>query len=234
MIGGYGWDSIVGGQGITGTAAGGARGDGYGTAGLPGAPAPAPSPTDGGAEWGGGGGGGFGGVSSGGLSSGPQFNFGETPVFAFDDFTAPSFDSVKNDPGYQFRALEGQKALERAAAAKGVLRTGGTLKDLMTFGQNMASQEYAQAYDRALKGYDTNRQTRLAEFAPQFQAWQTLANAERARGMAAFQREFDVYSMANANSQRQADRAHDVVMGLPSVPVPPMQVPGNTGKAGGY
>ena len=32
------------------------------------------------------------------------------------------------DPGYQFRLSEGQKALERSAAAGGSLGSGGTLK----------------------------------------------------------------------------------------------------------
>ena len=63
------------------------------------------------------------------------------------DFQAPN---VTDDPGFKFRMAEGQKALERSAAAKGTLLTGGTLKDLGQYSQGLASQEYANAYGRAL------------------------------------------------------------------------------------
>lgn len=63
------------------------------------------------------------------------------------DFTPPN---VTEDPGFKFRMQEGQKALERSAAAKGTLLTGGTLKDLQNFSQGLASQEYANAYGRRL------------------------------------------------------------------------------------
>lgn len=56
------------------------------------------------------------------------------------------------DPGYQFRFDEGQRAVERGAAAKGNLLSGGTLKDLTKYAQGAASQEYANAYQRAATG----------------------------------------------------------------------------------
>lgn len=59
-------------------------------------------------------------------------------------------DTLKNDPGYQFRLAEGQKALERSAAARGNLNSGATLKNLSRFGQDFASNEYQNAYNRAL------------------------------------------------------------------------------------
>lgn len=54
------------------------------------------------------------------------------------------------DPGYGFRMSEGLKALERSAAARGLLQSGGTLKDITRFGQNLASQEYENAFSRYL------------------------------------------------------------------------------------
>lgn len=57
---------------------------------------------------------------------------------------------IANDPGYQFRLSEGQKALERSAAAKGGLFSGGTLKDLTRYGQNFASNEFQNVYNRAM------------------------------------------------------------------------------------
>jgi hypothetical protein len=50
---------------------------------------------------------------------------------------------LETSPGYQFRLGEGLKALERSAAARGTLLTGGTLKGLARYGQDYASNEYA-------------------------------------------------------------------------------------------
>lgn len=61
------------------------------------------------------------------------------------DFTMGDFQA---DPGYAFRMAEGQKALERSAAAKGGLASGGTLKALTRYSQDMGAQEYQNAYNR--------------------------------------------------------------------------------------
>lgn len=52
------------------------------------------------------------------------------------------------DPGYAFRLGEGQKALERSAAARGGLLSGATGKALTRYGQEAGSQEFANAYNR--------------------------------------------------------------------------------------
>lgn len=61
---------------------------------------------------------------------------------------------LTQDPGYAFRLSEGQKALERSAAARGGLLSGGTGKALARFGQDYGSQEYGNAYNRALTQYN--------------------------------------------------------------------------------
>jgi hypothetical protein len=61
------------------------------------------------------------------------------------------------DPGYAFRLGEGQKALERSAAARGGLISGGALKAATRYGQDMGSQEYQNAFNR----YQTNRSNQL-------------------------------------------------------------------------
>jgi len=50
----------------------------------------------------------------------------------YEPFTMDKFQA---DPGYAFRLSEGQKALERSAAARGGLLSGGTGKALQRFGQ---------------------------------------------------------------------------------------------------
>jgi hypothetical protein len=66
-------------------------------------------------------------------------------------------DQFQQDPGYAFRQTEGMKALERSAAARGGLLSGGTLKGIQRFGQDLASQEYGNAFNR----YQVERSARL-------------------------------------------------------------------------
>jgi hypothetical protein len=73
-----------------------------------------------------------------------------------DKFTAPNAVTEQNDPGYQFRLNEGTKALQRGAAASGNLLAGGTQKALARFGQDYASNEYGNVYNRALQQYQQN------------------------------------------------------------------------------
>lgn len=73
------------------------------------------------------------------------------------EYTPFGMEQFQADPGYAFRLAEGQKALERSAAARGGLLSGGTGKALTRFGQEMGSQEYTNAFNR----YQAERQARL-------------------------------------------------------------------------
>ncbi len=75
-----------------------------------------------------------------------------------EDFTLEDFQA---DPGFQFRLDEGQKALERSAAARGGLLSGGTLKELERFAQGTASQEFQSAFNR----FETERAGRFNRLA---------------------------------------------------------------------
>jgi hypothetical protein len=86
------------------------------------------------------------------FDNGPAFTY--DPFRPRDPFTAPSYDEATNDPGYQFRLKQGQQMLENSAAAGGVLRTGGTAKGLIDYGQQAASQEYQNVYNRRASEYD--------------------------------------------------------------------------------
>lgn len=57
-------------------------------------------------------------------------------------FTMQDFQS---DPGYQFQLQQGQQALQRSAASKGLLNSVGTQQNLDTYTQGLASQDYQQA-----------------------------------------------------------------------------------------
>lgn len=73
------------------------------------------------------------------------------------EYTPFGMQQFQADPGYGFRMSEGMKALERSAAARGGLLSGGMLKGIQRFGQDLGSQEYSNAFNR----YQTERAARL-------------------------------------------------------------------------
>lgn len=83
-----------------------------------------------------------------------------------------SMGDFQQDPGYRFRLSEGQKALERSAAARGGLISGGAMKAATKYGQDMGSQEYQNAYNR----YQTNRANQLNPLGSLAQSGQAAAN----------------------------------------------------------
>lgn len=98
------------------------------------------------------------------------------------DRTAPDFgkyagdfgmSDFQADPGYGFRLSEGMKALERSAAARGGLLSGATLKGITRFGQDTASGEFMNAFNR----YQTNRSNQLNPLQSLMGAGQTSTNA---------------------------------------------------------
>jgi hypothetical protein len=61
----------------------------------------------------------------------------------------PGYDHTTS-PGYGFRFNEGQRAVESSAASKGMLMSGGTLKDLTRFGQGIAADDYNDQFNRTM------------------------------------------------------------------------------------
>lgn len=110
-----------------------------------------------------------------GLNALPEYTKGVMPggnlvrPFAATDF--------QTDPGYGFRVSEGMKALDRTAAARGGLLSGATLKGAERFNQDIASNEYNNAYNRYVGNQATQRNALagLTGFAPT--AAQQIGNA---------------------------------------------------------
>jgi hypothetical protein len=92
----------------------------------------------------------------------PAYNQDE----AFRDFTMADF---QEDPGYAFRMKEGLKAVDAQAAARGGLISGSALKASQRFGQDMASQEYTNAFNR----FQAQRGFKAGEYGNQFNRFQT-------------------------------------------------------------
>lgn len=76
--------------------------------------------------------------------------------YKFQDFD-PNSINVEQDPGYQFRLQQGQQSIQNSQAAKGLQGSGGALKELMNYGQGLASQEYGNAYNRGYQNWQGNQ-----------------------------------------------------------------------------
>jgi len=101
---------------------------------------------------------------------------GFDPASLMKNFSEADF---KADPGYAFRLSEGMKALDRTAASRGGLLSGATLKGAQRFGSDLASQEYANAFNR----FQANRASQSGEFQNAFNRFQ----AERTGTLNPFQ-----------------------------------------------
>ncbi len=55
---------------------------------------------------------------------------------------APDYSAFYKSPGYEFRFDEGMRALDRSASARGRLRSGAHERELIRYGQGVASGEF--------------------------------------------------------------------------------------------
>jgi hypothetical protein len=95
-------------------------------------------------------------VADGSRRTGDFFRNTSSPDFGkyARDFSMKDFTT---DPGYAFRMNEGLKSLDRQAASRGGLISGGALKAAQRYGQDLGSQEYQNAFNR----YQVNRANQL-------------------------------------------------------------------------
>lgn len=170
-----------------------------------------------------GGGGGYGGAggSSSWAGSGGFGTAGALPLFTAPRFTAPT---LADDPGYQFSLKEGIDALEKSAAARGVLRTGGTLKDIIGWGQDRAAQQYGDVFNRAATGFGLNYQGAKDEFAPRYGGWQTMYGGDLSRWTTQQNNDLARWS-TRFSGDLQRDLSNDRLIGdivLSGTPAPPV------------
>jgi hypothetical protein len=117
----------------------------------------------------------------------------------------------QQDPGYGFRMSEGMKALDRTAAARGGLISGGAMKAAQRFGQEMGSQEYGNAFNR----YQTNRSNQLNPLQSLMGAGQTSANTLGAAGQNYANQAGEAYMGAgNARASGYMGQANAISGGL--------------------
>lgn len=93
------------------------------------------------------------------------------------EFDPRNFD-FEADPGYRFRMQEGVNALDSSAAARGRLQSGAQQRAVSRYGQNLASQEYQNAFNRNL----ATQGTRFNQLASMAGVGQTAVNATQQAG----------------------------------------------------
>jgi hypothetical protein len=118
------------------------------------------------------------------------------------DFSTADFQA---DPGYAFRLSEGLKGMDRQAAARGGLISGAALKAAQRYGQDVASNEYQNAYNR----YNQNRSTRYNMLTGQQAVGQNATNAQtQAAGSYGQQAGQTLMDMGNARASGYMGQAN--------------------------
>lgn len=92
------------------------------------------------------------------------------------NFTSADF---QQDPGYQFQLQQGQSAIQRSAAARGLMSSTGTMKSLNDYSQGVANQDYQQARNNFVQ----NQQQRYNSLASIAGVGQQAVNQTSAAGM---------------------------------------------------
>lgn len=111
--------------------------------------------------------------------------------------TFSGLGDLSDDPGYQFRMDQGMRGVDAGAAARGGVLSGAALKEEQRYGQDYASGEYNNAFNRYTT-QQTNSFNRLASVAG---LGQTAANQTQAAGQANATAQTDaVIGSANANA----------------------------------
>lgn len=106
-----------------------------------------------------------------------QANINKQPTYA------NTLAGLATDPGYQFELQQGLNAVQGSAAARGLLRSGRTIKGLTEYAQGLASQRAADAYTRELNAFN-NQQNQLLQL---MNAGQSGAGAQSNLGQLALQ-----------------------------------------------
>jgi hypothetical protein len=145
---------------------------------------------------------------TGGNAADPMFG-----KYATAEYT-PEMFSKGIDPGYQFRLSEGMKGLERSAAARGGLLSGGTLKGIQRYGQDMASQEFTNAFNR----YQAERTGTLNPYQSMAGMGQSVANQVGNMGMNYANQAGELYQgAANARASGYVGGANAINQGISGV-----------------
>lgn len=152
----------------------------------------------------------------------------QAPAFVPNQFHTPTLEEAQNQPGYQFGVQQGEKALQQSRASQGLLRTGGTLKDILDYGRNAATQNYGNVFNQDLSQFQTNEGGRVNAYNTNYNTQyrdpnnydilnaqnsfqDQLAGNNQALNVAQarFQPRMTEYQTNAANAQRQAELGYN-------------------------
>ncbi len=116
----------------------------------------------------------------------PYLSMGTTAADAYQKAMQPggtlastfSFNpnDVQNNLDYQFTLQQGLKALQNAGSAAGTSQGGGTAKALARYAAGAATQGINDSFQRALAGFNANRQSTLQSLGLGLQSGQQATN----------------------------------------------------------
>lgn len=78
----------------------------------------------------------------------PWMQAGQSALGQLSALAGGDFSGFYNSPDYQFNRDQGLQALDRSAAARGGMYSGGADADRMSFASGLASQEYGNHWNR--------------------------------------------------------------------------------------
>ena len=130
-----------------------------------------------------------------------------------------------NNPAYQFQLKQGQQALDRSSAARGMGYSGAQMKAAQDYGQGMASQQYDKEYNRATSEFGDyyNRLAGLAQGGQQAAGSMAQAggqyanNASNTFGNLSNAQTGILGQQANARASGYAGQANAITGGLNSL-----------------
>src|SRR4029077_18160919 len=86
------------------------------------------------------------------VGSGGQANTASADLLGLNgpDAANAAMANYRTSPGYGFQMSEGLRAVDAGAAAKGMLRSGATLKQEQAFGAGLADSDFQQYYQNLM------------------------------------------------------------------------------------
>jgi hypothetical protein len=114
-------------------------------------------------------------------------SMGDAPMYSAYESQPFNFEA---DPGYEFRRQQGEKAIQARQLASGNFFSGGAMKELADYGQNLASQEYQNAFSRYLSQDDNSFRNHQANFSGDYNRWKDLNSTAYSRSIAEDERDY--------------------------------------------
>lgn len=128
----------------------------------------------------------------------PWMQAGSSALGQMQNLNSGDFSSFKQSPDYQFALTQGLQGLDRSAAARGGLSSGGHSADVMNYAGGLASQNYNNYYNRlaGLSGTGQTTASGLGTLGANMAG--NIGNAQQATGNA---RASSYLARGDANSQ---------------------------------